>query len=297
MAMIMNGDQAESLRRLVKVRRERKRLPPVRVVAVTSGKGGVGKTSVVINLAYALTRLGKKVLIFDADLGLGNIDVMLGIAPKYNLHHVVKGKKRLKEIIVDTKYGFKVLPAASGVEEMAVLDTPSKMRLLYEVDEIDEPFDYMIVDTAAGISSNVTYFCIASQEILFVVSPEPTSITDAYALMKILYLDYGEKRFRMVVNSAKDQGEAKEVYIKLSTATDRFLGLSIDYLGYIPYDERVGESIVSQRILLEKYPFSPASKSLAKLAQVLDRRPLFEPKGNIQFFWRRLLGIDAEQYG
>ena len=293
----MNGDQAESLRKLVRVRRDRKRLPPVRVVAVTSGKGGVGKTSVVINLAYALTKLGKKVLIFDADLGLGNIDVMLGIAPKYNLHHVVKGKKKLKDIIVDTKYGFKVLPAASGVEEMATLDTPSKMRLLYEVDEIDEPFDYMIVDTAAGISSNVTYFCIASQEILFVVSPEPTSITDAYALMKILFLDYGEKRFRMVVNSAKDQGEAKEVYIKLSTATDRFLGLSIDYLGYIPYDERVGESILSQKILLEKYPFSPASKSLAKLAQVLDKRPLFEPKGNIQFFWRRLLGIDAEQYG
>ncbi len=287
--MLFNGDQAESLRRLV--RRRKRKLAPVRVVAVTSGKGGVGKTSLVVNMAYALTRLGKKVLIFDADLGLGNIDVMLGIAPKFNLQHVVRGEKRLKDIIVKTRYGFDILPAASGVEEMASLDTPSKMKLLYEVDDIDEDLDYMIVDTAAGISSNVTYFCIASQEILFVVSPEPTSITDAYALMKILFLEYGEKRFRMVVNNVKSAEEAKEVFIKLSIATDKFLGLSLDYLGYIPNDERISESIYSQKIFLEKYPFSPASKSIVKITQALDNRPLFGPKGNIQFFWRRLLNI------
>src|SRR3989337_4164928 len=159
----------------------------VKVISVTSGKGGVGKTNVVVNLAYALTQIGKKVLILDADMGLGNIDVMLGLAPEYNLYHLINGEKSLSEVMTSGPGGMKILPAGSGIQELSELTANQKLNLLAALARIDNSIDVVLIDTAAGISGNVMYFNTAAQDIVVVASPQPTSITDAYALMKILH--------------------------------------------------------------------------------------------------------------
>jgi len=183
---------------------------PVRVIAITSGKGGVGKTNVAANLAYHLSQMRKKTLILDADMGLANIDVILGIAPKYNLYHVLRGEKALADVIVDGPGGMKILPATSGIPEMAELSRGEKLALIDELDGLGSDLDFMLIDTAAGIAGNVIYFNVAAREIIVVVSPEPTSITDAYALIKILYNNHGEKRFMLLVNIAKNSNEASQ---------------------------------------------------------------------------------------
>jgi flagellar biosynthesis protein FlhG len=161
-----------------------------RIIAITSGKGGVGKTSIVANLGYAFGQLGKKVLILDADLGLGNLDILLGLAPKYNLSHVITGEKNITEITLEGPGNIKILPASSGIQELTLLTTKQRDHILAELDLLIEPVDILLIDTAAGISSNVMHFNAAAQEIIVVVAPEPTSITDAYALMKVLSLNY-----------------------------------------------------------------------------------------------------------
>ncbi len=263
----------------------------VKVISVTSGKGGVGKTSVVANLAFALTQSGKKVLVLDADMGLGNIDVMLGLATEYNLYHLINGEKKLNEVITSGPGGMKILPAGSGIQELSDLTPNQKLNLLSELDKLDSSTDIVLIDTAAGISGNVMYFNTAAHDIIVVASPEPTSITDAYALMKILHTKYGESRFKLLVNMVRDMGEGREVYRKLSTAADRFLNISIDYIGYIMYDKSVGLSVLNQRSVVDLYPHSDASKCYSSLARTICGWPVNQNiKGNIQFLWRRLIG-------
>jgi flagellar biosynthesis protein FlhG len=170
--------------------------PQARVIAITSGKGGVGKTNIVANMGYTLCKAGKRVLIFDADLGLGNMDVLLGLTPQYNLSHVIKGQKRLSEIIVNGPGQLKILPASSGIQELTKLTHSQKVDLFNELNLLLSDYDIVLIDTAAGISSNVLYFNASASEIMVVVTPEPTSITDAYALMKVLSVKYNEKHFR-----------------------------------------------------------------------------------------------------
>jgi flagellar biosynthesis protein FlhG len=281
-------DQASTLRYISK-RPNKKNDKRVMVIAVTSGKGGVGKTNVVANLAISLSMLNKKVVIVDADLGLANLDVLLGILPKHNLHHVLLGEKRISEIIVEGPKGIKILPASSGIQELSELTDQQKLRLLSEFEQFDEDVDILLIDTAAGISSNVMYFNVAAQQIFIVASPEPTSITDAYALMKILSLTYGEKSFKLIVNSVKSESEGKEVFKKLSLVADRFLDISIDYLGHIPFDDNITKAVRKQKAIVEIYPSSKASKAFEKLSQaVLRIQPNDHPKGNIQFFWKQL---------
>ncbi|MCF6180312.1 MAG: MinD/ParA family protein [Geopsychrobacter sp.] len=174
-----------------------------RVVAITSGKGGVGKTAVVANIAIALAKQGKKILVIDADLGLANIDVVLGLSPEYNLNHFFKGERSLEEIMVEGPCGIKVLPAGSGVQQYTRLDGQLKMRFIEAIDNLHENFDLVLIDTEAGISDNVTYFTVAAQDILVITTPEPTAITDAYALMKLLSSQYHQKNFLLCVNSVK----------------------------------------------------------------------------------------------
>ena len=263
----------------------------VKVISVTSGKGGVGKTNVVVNLAAALTQLGRKVLVLDADMGLGNIDVMLGLASEYNLYHLINGEKKLNEVITTGPGGMKILPAGSGIQELSELTPNQKLNLLAELDKLDSSIDFVLIDTAAGISGNVMYFNTAAQDIIVVASPEPTSITDAYALMKILHTKYGESRFRLLVNMVRDMGEGREVYRKLSTAADRFLNISIDYIGYIMHDKSVGLSVRNQRSVVDLYPNSDAGRSYSSLARTISGWPVNKNiKGNIQFLWRRLMG-------
>lgn len=265
------------------------------VYSITSGKGGVGKTAVVANIAVALGRLGKKVLILDADLGLANIDVVFGLAPLYNLNHFFSGERDLAAIMVEGPGGLKILPAGSGVQSFITLDTAQKLRLIEGLDALHDAFDYVLIDTEAGISENVTYFNSAAQEIILVTTPEPTSITDAYALMKLMSTRYHEHHFNLVVNMVQNENEALEVYKKLTKVANRYLDVAIDYLGSIPADRQMNDSIRRQRAIVELYPHSKVAQAFTGLAARLcsEMHPAL-PKGNIQFFWKKLLRLGSE---
>ena len=262
----------------------------VRVLSFTSGKGGVGKSHIVVNLAYALQQLGARVMILDADLGLANVDVLLGLAPQFNLQHVLEGKKALTDILVPGPAGMIILPASSGVRDVAHLTEAQRFRLLDELDTLNYDLDFLLVDTGAGITANVIYFNIAAQDIVIVVTPEPTSLTDAYALMKVLATQYAEKHFKVIINAVASATEAKDAFRHLSMVTERFLHISLDYLGFMPQDAAFSRAVRRQKALVQLYPTSPAARCFRDLAErVMDRPGDFQPKGNIQFFWKRLL--------
>ena len=263
----------------------------IRVISVTSGKGGVGKTNIVANLAEAIQNLKKRVLILDADLGLANMDIMLGLNPRYTISHVLKGEKSLEDVIITAPGGFKLLPAASGIQELTELDNTQRLFLLNELDALHDLFDVILIDTGAGISSNVMYFNFAAMERLVIVTNEPTSLTDAYALIKVLANKYHQKRFKVLVNSARSDVEANQIFKSLSIVADRYLGsLSLDYLGWIPYDKLIPKAIRKQKTVLKMHPNTPASKSIMNLAKKLltdNDESVFE--GDIKFFWHQLL--------
>ncbi len=264
-----------------------------RVIAVSSGKGGVGKTNIVANLALFYRSLGRKVLVLDADLGLSNIDVLFGLAPKFNLKHVLTGEKKMEEILVQGPNGILIIPASSGVKNLTNLSDSQKLKLISELDNLKVPFDIFLIDTGAGISMNVLFFCVAAHEVMVVVTPEPTSIADAYALIKVLTRDYGEKRFKVLVNSARSEKEALETFSKLSLVAERFLSLSLDYLGYLPYERKVKDAIMSQKGFISLYPNSPFSKMLGEVGRKLLTSPPPTPvKGGIQFFLKKALKLE-----
>jgi flagellar biosynthesis protein FlhG len=296
-------DQARTLRHLADTARQepfasstltleppRSTRQGVKVLSFTSGKGGVGKTHIVVNLAYALQRQGARVMILDADLGLANVDVLLGLAPRFTIQHVLEGHKSLDEILVPGPAGMRILPAGSGVQEMAELDESQRLQLLSVLDGLEDEIDYLLIDTGAGISSNVMYFNVAAQDIIVVATPEPTSITDAYALMKVLSTKYAEKHFKVLMNAVSSETDAKEAFRRLSVVAERFLNISIDYLGHILHDTSFSQAVRQQKALLELYPSSVAARCFHRLArQVLETPPTAHPKGNIQFFWQQLL--------
>ena len=261
-----------------------------RVIAITSGKGGVGKTSIVGNLGYGFTKLGKKVLILDADLGLGNLDVLLGLAPKYNLSHVISGKKKIDEVLVEGPGKMKILPASSGIQELTHLTKDQKIMIFKQLDPLIDSVDVLFIDTAAGISSNVMDFNATAQEVVVVVSPEPTSITDAYALMKVLSLRYSGKTCKLIVNMVSRPEEGREVFRQLQLVTDRFLDISIEYMGYILFDGKVTKGVKCQKIVSELYPDTPASRCFTDISRKISSlSPLNVPKGNSNLFWRHLV--------
>jgi flagellar biosynthesis protein FlhG len=265
---------------------------PVRVMSVSSGKGGVGKSNVVINLSVAFDRLGLRTLIMDADLGLANIDVLLGLTPKYNMSHVLSGQKRLDEVLVDGPGRVKIMPASSGVQELTRLTDEQKLLFLELLDELETDIDVLLIDTGAGISDTVLYFNLAAHERIIVVTPEPTSLTDAYALIKVLYSKHGERNFRILVNSAANEANGKSIFAKLSKVADHFLdGLSLDYLGTIPHDISVTKSVMKQRPVLEVFPDTPASKAFMRIAETIRNNRPNANQGSIQFFWKRLLNV------
>ena len=264
----------------------------VKTIAIASGKGGVGKTNVVANLAIALRRLGKNVMVLDADLGLSNIDVLLQLAPKYNIQHVLSGELTLKDIVVEGPIGIKILPASSGIQELTSLNEFQRLKLLEEFDAYDGDLDFLLIDTAAGISENVAFFCIAAQDIVVITSPEPTAITDAYALIKVLFTRYQEKEFRILVNLARSSEEGFEVFRRLSIAAEKFLNISLDYLGHIPLDEHMQKAVRAQRALLEIYPNSIASRQFAEIGlKFSDSKS--KVKGTLQFFIGNLLSNNS----
>jgi flagellar biosynthesis protein FlhG len=290
-------DQADTLRAMNTQETPDTPLPhqTTRVFAVTSGKGGVGKTAVVANTAVLLAKMGKRVLILDADLGLANIDVVFGLAPGHNLNHFFSGEQELDAILVEGPKGIKILPAGSGVQRFTRLDAHEKMRLLEALDAMHNDFDFVLIDTEAGISENVTYFNTAAHEILVVTTPEPTAITDAYALMKLLSTQYHEKHFNLIVNFIKNEEEALDVYRKLTMVANRYLDISIDYIGSIPRDKMMIDAIRKQQVLVELYPESKTSMAFEALARTIMQEPqTLEPKGSIQFFWKRLMDFGTK---
>lgn len=266
----------------------------VKTIAIASGKGGVGKTNIIANLGITLKKLGKEVLIFDADLGLSNIDVLLSLAPKYSIEHLISGEKSLKEIIIQGPSGIKVLPAGNGIQELTNLNEFQRLRILEEFEDYNENIDIMLIDTSAGISENVSFFCSAVQDIIILTTPEPTSITDAYALIKVLHSKYKEENFSLVVNLVKNEDEAKLVYKQLSMVTEKFLDVELSYLGFVRYDENVKRSVKEQSAFVELYPNTFASKDIIDLANKILHSEV-KCKGSMQFFLKNVLAGFKEE--
>lgn len=276
-------DQAAGLRRMSNPK-------PVSVFAVASGKGGVGKTNVSVNLSLALAELGKKVMLMDADLGLANVDLMLGLRPVYNLSHVLTGERTLEEVIIDGPGGIKVIPAASGIKMMSELSPMEHAGVIRAFSELSLDLDMLLVDTAAGISDSVISFSHAAHEIIVVVCDEPASMTDAYALMKVLNQDQGVQRFRILSNMTHSAQEGQELFAKLVKVTDRFLDATLQYVGAVPYDDYLRKAVKKQRPVVEAYPRSRSAMAFKNLAQKADRWPKPEAAtGHLEFFVERLI--------
>jgi len=238
-----------------------------RMIAVSSGKGGVGKTNIVANLGYILSSLGKKILIMDTDLGLGNLDVLLGITPRYNISHVISGEKVIADIMVDGPGKMKILPASSGIQALTHLTSAQMDLISDQMLHIVNSFDAILIDTAAGISSNVLYFNASAQDVCVVVTPDLTAITDAYALMKVLSIQYGLSGFRLLVNQVVNEEEAKEIFNHLELITRQFLDISIQFMGHILKDDNIPKGVRSQKMVTDLYPRSPASECFKVVAR------------------------------
>lgn len=236
------------------------------VLAVTSGKGGVGKTNLSINLAVALCRLGQRVAIVDADYGLGNVDVMLGLTPDVHIAHVLSGEKQLHEVLVEGPCGLQILPAGSGVRPLTALGTDRRSRLAAAIDEATVCFDYVILDTAAGISDNVVETVKLSHQVLLVTSLDPAALVDAYALAKVLWTASSSSRIGLIVNGVRNGVEGRLAFRQIDLAAERFLKQRLTYLGYIPDDASVREATTLQRPVVEYLPQSSASRCFRMLA-------------------------------
>ncbi|NOX76124.1 MAG: MinD/ParA family protein [Gammaproteobacteria bacterium] len=284
-------DQAAGLRRMARPR-------PVRVIAITSGKGGVGKTNVSVNLGVTLASHGKNVMLMDADLGLANVDVMLGLHPVYDLSHVLSGERTLEEVVCLGPQGLRVVPASSGLQAMSELSTAEHAGVIQAFSEISSAPDVLLIDTAAGISDNVVTFSRAAQEVVVVVCDEPASITDAYALIKLLNRDYGVYRFRIIANRVHSAQEGRALYNKILKVTDRYLDAALDFMGVVPEDEFLRKAIQKQRAVVEAYPRSKSSMAFKKLASKADSWPApAAAGGQLEFFVERLIMASQKETG
>ncbi len=276
-------DQASGLRKMQEIQR-------IKVIAVSGGKGGVGKTNVSLNTAIALGQQGKRVLVLDADLGLANVDVMLGLRVKRNLSHVLSGECELDDIMIEGPAGIKIIPATSGSQSMVDLTPPEHAGLIRAFSEMKTQFDILIIDTAAGISDMVLSFTRAAQDVMLVVCDEPTSITDCYALMKLLSRDHGVFKFKVVANMVRTPKEGQQLFVKLTTVTDRFLDVALELVSVIPFDENVRKSVRKQKVIVEAFPESPAAQAFKNLAKKISNWPLpNKASGHLEFFIEQLL--------
>ena len=264
---------------------------PPEVIGVASGKGGVGKTTVSINLAVALVGLGHKVALFDADLGLANAQLALGVRPPFNFSHVLEGKKSLNEVVVRTPQGVLLVPGASGVQKMASLDRSDVGQIVSAFSELDGDVDYLIVDAAAGIAESVMLMMAATQRRFIVVRDEPSSIADAYGAIKVLVRDYKLDEIYLIPNMVASQVAGRQLYSRINDVCSRFLGHSLRYLHTIEADEQVLSSQRHHRSILEHAPSSAAARDFRLLAEATRAlEPIEYPSGAVQFFMDRLCG-------
>ncbi len=282
------GDQASGLRNL-------SRTKPVKVIAVTAGKGGVGKSNVSVNLAVALAQQNKKVMLLDADLGLANVDIMLGLHTKYNLSHVIQGVCHLSDIIMQGPAGVRVIPAASGTEFMTQLSSAEHAGIIDSFNELTDDLDYMIIDTAAGISDTVLSFARSSQELIVVVCDEPTSLTDAYALIKVMSKRYQWRHFHILANMIRRTEDGITLFNKLLRVSEQFLDVQLEYLGGVPFDDYIHQAVKKQKPAVLAYPDSKAAVALRELSNTVESWP-YKPtlRGNTSFFLERLVTVAGE---
>lgn len=284
-------DQAEGLRRIIAPK-------PLKIIAVSSGKGGVGKTNVSVNLAISMARQEKEVLLLDADLGLANVDVLLGLNTEYDLSHVMKGERTLEEVIVNGPSNIKVIPASTGISEMANLAPAEQMGLINAFSDLSIAVDVMIIDTGAGISNPVINFCSASQDVIVVVHDEPASITDAYAFIKVMSRKHNVRKFHVLANMTHGAREGRELFMKLSKATDRFLDVVLDFIGAVPYDEKLRKAIQHQRAVTDAFPHSPSSLAFKRVSKQINSWPdTTKNDGQLKFFVERMIRSDMIQSG
>lgn len=280
----MIRDQAQGLRELVKKSKEFGTVAHparlARIISVASGKGGVGKTNLVVNLGIALAKRGSRVLIIDADLGLANVDIVLGLTSRYNLYHVIKGEKKIHEIIVDGPEGIKVVAGGAGIQELANLSSSQRVQFIASLSELDSYADIILIDTSAGISQNVLGFVLASDETIIVTTPEPTAIRDAYGIIKAIALGNKDAKIRLVVNMASSPEEAEDVASRIETVARQFLDISVDKLGFILRDHLVSEAVIRQKPFMVIYPNSKAARCVESVA---DRLLGFEEKSSDKF--------------
>ncbi len=281
-------DQAQGIRQM-------KSSHPVRVFAVTSGKGGVGKSNVTVNLAVSLAKSGEKVMVMDADMGLANIDVLLGMSPGLNLSHVVNGECTLEETIIEGPAGIKIIPASSGVAMMSDLTPAQNAGVIRSFSELTEPVDTPLIDTAAGLSDSVVSYTRAAREVIVVVCDEPASITDAYAMVKVMNREYGVERFHVLANQAHGATQGRELYNKLARVSERFLDVTLNYLGCIPYDDCLKKAVQKQKAVVEAFPRSPAATAFGQIAKKMQQWPTPESmEGHLEFFIERLVNFSAQ---
>jgi flagellar biosynthesis protein FlhG len=270
---------------------------PVQVIAVSGGKGGVGKSNISVNLSIALAEMRRRVVLLDADLGLANVDVLLGVKATHTLADVLAGTHSLRDVLVTGPAGLRIVPASSGVQRMAALSPAEHVGLIHAFNELSDQVDILVIDTAAGISDTVVSFVRAANEVIVVVCDEPSSITDAYALIKLLSKDYGMQRFRVVANMTRTPQEGAQMFNKLNAVCERFLDVSLQYLGQVPFDENVRKAVQKQKALLEFAPNSKASVAIRALAKAVDQWPLpSAPTGRLEFFVERLLHAANARY-
>lgn len=261
-------------------------------IAVASGKGGVGKSNVAVNVALELAELGHRVTLLDADMALANADVLLGITPKYHLGHVLTGQRTLQEVQIEVTDGLRLIPGGSGVAELASLSLDQHARLMAELRAIETDSDFMIIDTAAGIAGNVIGILKAVSEVIIVTTPDPTALVDAYATIKLMHQAVTDTPIRIVVNDVVELGDADRVFKQLRTTTARFLNREIDYLGTIPHDSELIEAVREQRPVVQYAPETPASRALRLIARTLEISRTKLDKNKKTSFWSVLSSAD-----
>lgn len=282
-------DQAAGLRRMTRSR-------AAKVIAITGGKGGVGKTATAVNLGAALARLGRSTMLLDADLGMANVDVLLGLKSRLNLEHVLAGQCALDDVILTASSGLRVVPASSGSFSMATLGKLQHAGLIHAFNALMEPLDVLLVDTAAGVGDDVVAFSEAAQRVVVLVCDEPAALTDAYGLIKVLARRQPACRFEIVANMVESALEGRELYEKLMRVCDRFLGITPAYFGYLPSDDYLRQAIRRQTTVVEAFPSSPSARAFQRLALAADgwAAPL-QARGGVEFFMERLVRSDIQR--
>jgi flagellar biosynthesis protein FlhG len=263
-----------------------------KTLSITSGKGGVGKSTITANVAVSLAQKGKSVLILDGDLGMGNVDIMFGARSKQTVLDVLNGDCEMKDVVQDVHPNIRLIPGGSGLLELQHLNDIQKRNLLDQVATIGWDVDYMIVDTAPGIGDNVLYLNTAVHDINVILTPDPSSLADSYALIKVLNKYHKETRFSVICNQVKDEAEAMTLFRRISDVASKFLFVSLDYKGFVPSDLILSRATRSQQLILQAAPDAPSSKAIEAIAQKLSSSEYLDKgKGGIQFFWEQLFQV------